>query len=88
MAAETVATNPNLIPLWHALRILRWLLYLALLAFGLYFVSDRPSHIDQFGQLMPSTELLIFGLGGAPVVVGLFEMMVRDWAGAPRKPPR
>ena len=82
------SVNPSLVPVWHALRVLRWLLYIAFLAFSFYFVSDRQSHVNQFGQLIPSTEFLLFALGGAPVLVGLLEMMVRDWAGVPRKPPR
>lgn len=73
---------------WRALRILRWASWLAAITFAIYVQATRDQHLNQFGQLLPLSELLIFSLLMAPPIIGLFEMMMRDWAGVPRPPPR
>ena len=60
------------------LRILRWLLWLAFLGYSASVWADRARYLDSFGQLVRSTEFLLFGLPMAAVVVGLLEMMMRD----------
>ena len=73
---------------WWALRILRWLSWLAAIVFALYIHGTRESHLNSFGQLYPMSELLLFTVLIAPSFVGLLEMMMRDSAGVPRPPPR
>ena len=73
---------------WWALRILRWASWLGAIAFAVYFQTTREQHINQFGQLLPLSEFLMFTLLMAPPVIGVFEMMMRDRAGIPRPPPR
>jgi hypothetical protein len=67
------------------LRILRWLLWLAFLGYSASVWADRARHLDSFGQLVRTTEFLLFGLPMAAVAVGLLEMMMRDRAGLRRK---
>ncbi len=67
------------------LRILRWLLWLAFLGYSASVWADRARYLNSFGQLVRSTEFLLFGLPMAAVVVGLLEMMMRDRAGLGRK---
>ena len=69
---------------WVFFRILRWLCYLGLIAFALYFISDRAPHINSFGHLTLRTEMLIFGLGVGAMFAGLLELMMRDRAGITR----
>jgi len=69
---------------WMFFRVLRWLCYLGLLAFSLYFISDRAPHINSFGHLTLGTEMLIFGLGVGGMFAGLLELMMRDRAGITR----
>jgi hypothetical protein len=69
---------------WVICRILRWALWLATVAYYCYFVSDRESHLDQFGHLLATSEALSFALPMAAVFMGCFELMMRERAGLPR----
>ena len=72
---------------WRTIRAIRWLIWIAFVAYCLEFVINRESHLNQFGHLLTSTEMVMFGLPVAAVFVGFFEMMAREWAGVFRRPP-
>jgi hypothetical protein len=72
---------------WHLLRVLRWLLWAAFLAFSFVFWLDRSPYLDQFGHLHLWVETVMFGLPVAAVFVGFVEMMMREKAGVFRAPP-
>ena len=78
----------NAVAVWQAMRTLRWLAWFGLIFYVIYFQFTRSQHFNQFGNLTPWAEFLIFALAVVPSIIGLFEMMARDWAGVPRKPPR
>ena len=65
---------------WQTMRILKWGFWIGTMAFSIYFVSDRAPHMTPFGNLTRTTELLMFGLPGAAVAAGLFELMFRERA--------
>ena len=65
---------------YYTLRILKWVLWIAFVGFCAYFVSDRTPHLDDFRNLSRTAEAIMFGLPMAAVIVGLFELMVRDRA--------
>jgi hypothetical protein len=69
---------------WWSLRISRWALWFASIAYYLYFWIDPDRHLDQFGHLTYTTEAFMFGLPLAAVFIGYFELMVRERAGIPR----
>jgi hypothetical protein len=69
---------------WHVARILHAALWLAVIAYYLYFWVDSKDHFNQLGQLRRSTEAFMFGLPMAAVCMGLFQMAMRDRAGVPR----
>jgi hypothetical protein len=69
---------------WLFFRSLRWLLWLGFIAYSGEFVAHQPNHMNEFGNLLPTTEALMFGLPLAAVVAGLFELMMRDRAGIPQ----
>jgi len=71
--------------LWLLVRYTRWLLWLAFLAYSLEFAVHRQQHM-KLGQLLPTTEGWMFGLGLAAVTAGLLEMMMREKAGINREP--
>jgi len=71
---------------WLVLRALRWALFSIFLAFGLHFIAYRETYLDQFGHILPRTELLLFALPLAGIGAGLLELMMRDRAGLPRPP--
>jgi hypothetical protein len=58
---------------WQAVRAVRWLLWIAFLGYSLEFVLNRESHLNNFGHLLFSTELVMFGLPLAAVFVGFLE---------------
>ena len=62
---------------WQAARILRWAFWLALLAYSVYFVSDRTPHFNSFGQLRLHAEAVLFGLPLSAVVAGFMELLCR-----------
>jgi hypothetical protein len=62
---------------WQAARILRWAFWLALLAYSVYFVSNRAPHFNSFGQLRLHAEAVLFGLPLAAVVAGFMELLFR-----------
>jgi hypothetical protein len=62
-------------------RALRWLTWIAYLIYCLAFLADRSSHLNQFGHLIITTELVLFGLPTAAIFLGFFEMMTRERAG-------
>jgi len=69
---------------WQVLRIVRWGLWFATVAYYALFAMYRQDHLTQFGHLMTSTELWMFGLPIAAVFAGFFELMVRERAGLSR----
>jgi hypothetical protein len=69
---------------WVICRILRWALWLASIAYYCYVWSDLQSHLNQFNNLLPTTEALLFGLPMAAVFMGLLELMMRERAALPR----
>lgn len=71
---------------WLILRASRWALLTFFLAFGLHFIAYREIYLDQFGHILPTTELLLFALPLAGIGAGLLELMMRDRAGLPRPP--
>jgi len=62
-------------------RALRWLSWIAYILYSIAFIVDRSSHLDHFGNLLVTTELIMFGLPVAAVFLGFFEMMTREMAG-------
>jgi hypothetical protein len=70
---------------WLVMRYTRWLLWLAFLAYSLEFYVHRQQHM-YLGQLLPTTEAWMFGLGLASVTAGLVELRTRDKAGIKREP--
>jgi hypothetical protein len=62
---------------WQAARILRWAFWLGLLAYSVYFVSNRAPHFNSFGQLKHHAEAVLFGLPLAAVVAGFMELLFR-----------
>ena len=71
--------------LWSVIRYTRWLLWLAFLAYSLEFYIHRQQHM-YLGQLLPTTEAWMFGLGFAAVTAGIVELKARDTAGIKREP--
>jgi hypothetical protein len=69
---------------WVFFRILRWALWLATIGYYLYFMAGKESHLDHFGHLLTTTEIVMFGLPLAAIFAGFFEMMMRERAGIPR----
>jgi hypothetical protein len=82
-AARSNSMNAALVT-WLVLRGLRWLCCLGLFAYGLHFFLYPESHLNQFGQLVFTTELGLFGLGTGAVFAGFLELMMREKAGVPR----
>ena len=70
--------------IWLAFRCLRWLLWLGVIAYNVEFILNRPHHLTQFGHLLLTTELWMFGLPLAAIFVGFLELMLREKAGLPR----
>lgn len=69
---------------WLILRASRWFLSLGFLVYSLHIFVYRESHLNSFGQLFPTTEFTIFGLGMGAVFAGFLELMMRERAGLPR----
>jgi hypothetical protein len=65
---------------YRAVYVLTWLLSLAFIAFCAYFIQDRAPHLNQFGHLTLSTELILFGLPLAAMASGLLQLALRDRA--------
>src|SRR5262249_21357427 len=61
-------------------RLLRWMLWAGFLGYSARYVYNTPQHLDQFGHLTLTTELIMFAFPLAAVTAGLFELMFRDWA--------
>jgi hypothetical protein len=70
--------------IWLAMRALRWLLWIGFFAYNAHYLLYRSQHIDQFGHLLITTELAMFGLGVAAVFAGMLELMLRERTGLPR----
>jgi len=62
---------------WQAARILGWAFWLGLLAYSVYFISDRSPHFNSFGQLTHQAEAVLFGLPLAAVFAGFMELLCR-----------
>jgi hypothetical protein len=69
---------------WRISSISHAALWLAVIAYYLYFWTDPKDHFNQLGQLRRSTEVFMFGLPMTAVCIGLFQMATRDRAGVPR----
>lgn len=69
---------------WLSFRLLRWLSWVAFFLYGANFVSDRPSHLNSFGQLLHTTEAFMFGSALIAVFAGFLELMMREKAGLQR----
>jgi hypothetical protein len=69
---------------WLAFRALRWLLWIGFFGYNLAFVMNRAEHLNSFGQLLPTTELGMFGLGLLALFAGFLELMMRERAGLDR----
>lgn len=69
---------------WAMFRIVRWLAWIGLAVYSVWFLFDRGRHFDAFGQLLHSTEAAMFGFTLAAVFAGLFELMMRERAGLER----
>jgi hypothetical protein len=69
---------------WLFFRGLRWLLWLGALAYYVEYLIHSPNHVNQFGHLLPTTEVWMFALPLAAVFVGFFELMMRERAGLER----
>ena len=69
---------------WFALRITRWLGWIALVVYAVVISIDRPRYLNSFGHPLPGVEAWIFGLFSAPAVIGFLELMMREKAGIER----
>lgn len=69
---------------WLFFRCLRWLLWLAAIAYNVEFLMHRSDHLDQFSTLLKTTEFWMFSLPLAALFAGFFELMIRERAGIPR----
>jgi len=67
--------------LWFGMRAIRWLAWTAFLLFSLHYVYWPQAHLNQFGHLLPSSELIMFGLSLLAVFAGMFELALRGRAG-------
>jgi hypothetical protein len=65
---------------YQAARTVKWLLWVGFVAYALHFVQDRTPHLDQFGHLTLSTEMVLFGVPLAAMAMGLFQMYLWDLA--------
>jgi hypothetical protein len=65
-------------------RCLRWLLWIWAAGYYLEFIIHRADHLNDFSNLLLSTEFWMFGLPVAGVFAGFFELMTRERAGLPR----
>ena len=61
----------------QALRLLRWVLWIAFLGFTFYVLRHPQDYLNSFGQLSPRTELILFALPMAAVAMGLAEMAAK-----------
>ena len=48
---------------WLLFRVARWLAWIGFFAYAMHFMAYRTDHLNDFGNLRPSTELAMFGLG-------------------------
>ena len=67
--------------LYLGMRAIRWAIWIGFLLYGLHYAIAPQSHLDQFNHLLPTTELMVFGLGLAAVFTGMFELALRGRAG-------
>ena len=67
--------------LWLGMRVLRWLTWIAFLLYGLHYIYFPQNHLNQFGHLLPTSEITMFGLSLLAVFTGLFELALRGRAG-------
>ena len=71
-------------PGWLFFRCLRWLFWLASVAYYVEVLVHRSQHINSFGHLLHGTEFWMFNLPLAAVFAGFLEMMMREKAGMTR----
>jgi hypothetical protein len=72
------------IAIWLFFRALRWLGWITLIGFSLYYLHDPSRHLNSFGQLYHSAEAVFFGCGLVGVFAGMLELMARERAGLAR----
>jgi hypothetical protein len=65
---------------YRSVRIIKWLLWISVIVFSIYFMRDRTPHMGALGSLTHQAEAFLFGLPLAAVMVGLLELMLRDRA--------
>jgi hypothetical protein len=65
---------------YQLVRALKWLIWLGFVGYSLYFIQDRSPHLNQFGHLTISTEMMMFGLPLAAIVVGMLQLCLWDLA--------
>ena len=70
--------------IWLFFRRLRWAAWILFLGFSFYFTLDRAPHLNSFGHLLPSTEMMMFGPALVAIFAGFAEMMMRERAGLAR----
>jgi hypothetical protein len=75
--------NPA-IAAWLFFRSLRWLLWLGFVACTTEFVLNRSAHLNQFGNLLHTTEAWMFGLPLGALFAGFLELMMRERTGLSR----
>jgi hypothetical protein len=67
--------------LWLGMRVFRWLAWIAFLLFALHYIYWPQNHLNQFGHLLPRSEIVMFGLSLLAVFAGMFELALRGRAG-------
>ena|ERR1044071_7637036 len=72
---------------WLFFRAVRWLAWIGFFLYCGHFIAYRREHTDTFGQLIPTTEVAMFGFAVAAIFAGFFELMMRERAGLDRPKP-
>jgi hypothetical protein len=70
--------------LWMFFRCLRWLMLIGAVVYNVEFMLHRDDHMNAFGQLLHTTEFWMFALPMGGLILGFFELMMRERAGLPR----
>jgi hypothetical protein len=71
---------------WLLFRCARWACWLGFIGYAIEFVFNRPSHLNSFGHLLPTTEFWMFVLPLVAIFTGMIELMMRERAGLERPP--
>ena len=70
--------------MWLALRIARYVAWVAFLIYSFLVLWDKSSYVDNFGKPLRSTEVWLYLLPVLAVTFGLLELMMRERAGLRR----